>query len=166
MKEKTYTQNEIMDILIPMLKSDGVLYKKSKEVFAREAKPGEQINTFVSDGFETTNTAKEGDFVIQNQTKAQELYIIGGEKFKERYVFIEKGEDGFSRYKAKGKVFGIEMTEALFKKLKFPTELHFIAPWDEKVLVKQNDLLVCPPDYSEVYRIAREEFFETYQLEN
>jgi hypothetical protein len=166
MEEKTYTQKEIMDILIPMLKSDGVLYKKSTKVLAREAMPGEQVNTFTSDGFETSNTAKEGDFVIKNQTTAQELYIIGGEKFRDRYELLEKTEGDFSIYKAKGKVMAIEMTEELLEKLKFPKELYFIAPWDEKVIVKKNDFLVCPIDFSEIYRIARKEFFETYQLEN
>ena len=33
----------------------------------------------------------------------------------------------------------------------------------EKIIVKENDFIVCPLDYSEVYRIAKKEFFETYK---
>jgi len=32
------------------------------------------------------------------------------------------------------------------------------------MIVKENDFLACPVGEEEVYRIAREEFFETYQL--
>lgn len=31
------------------------------------------------------------------------------------------------------------------------------------MIVKENDFLVSPLDYSEIYRIANHEFFETYQ---
>ncbi|MFT7603394.1 MAG: hypothetical protein ACI8VT_000961 [Saprospiraceae bacterium] len=165
MKEKIYTQQEIMETLIPVLKSEGLLYKKSKAVFARKAKPGERINSITSDGFETTNTAKEGGFVVKNQTTAQELYIVGGDKFKERYEFLEETEDGFAIYKAKGKVIAIQITKNFLKEMKFEKKFLFIAPWDEEVVVKKDDFLVCPPDYSEIYRIARKEFFETYCLD-
>ena len=165
MKEKIYTQKEIMEILIPELKSNGLLYKKNKAVFARKAKPGEQINTLTSDGLETMNTAEKGDFVIKNQTAAKEMYIISGSKFKKRYEWIKKGENDFSTYKPKGKVIAVELTNAFLKKMKFKREFYFIAPWKEQMIAKKGDFLVCPPDYSEIYRIARKEFFETYQIE-
>jgi len=165
MKGKVFTQKEMMDVLIPKLKSSGVLYKKTKEVMARKALKGEQINTVTSDGLETTNTATEGDFIIKNQTEAGEMYIVGATKFNNRYDFLKKEEGGFSQYKAKGKVIGIEMTLSFLNKIRFNNVFSFIAPWNEEMIVKENDFLVCPPDFSEIYRIARKEFFETYQLD-
>ena len=38
-----------------------------------------------------------------------------------------------------------------------------MANWGEKMVVRKNDYLVSPLDNSEVYRIARKEFFETYK---
>ena len=38
-----------------------------------------------------------------------------------------------------------------------------MAPWGEKMIVKVGDYLVSPLNYSEVYRIAEKEFFETYR---
>jgi len=44
------------------------------------------------------------------------------------------------------------------------SRFYFIASWGTKMIVKENDFLACPVGEEEVYRIAREEFFETYQL--
>lgn len=164
MSEKIFSQEELMQLLISEFKLEGVLFKKVKTVLARKAKEGEQINTITSDGLETTNTAKKGSFIIKNQTEAEELYIIGGSKFKDRYEFLEEVDSDFSRYSAKGKVFAIEMTSAFLKKMNLKDTFYFIAPWKEEMITKKGDFLVCPPDYSEIYRIARKEFFETYSL--
>jgi hypothetical protein len=165
-KEKqVYTQKEIIATMLPILKSEGNIFKKIKKVFAREAAEGEAIQTITGDGLETTNTAKAGDFIIKNQTDAGEMYIIGAEKFHDRYDFLEEGADGFSVYSAKGKVVGVEMNEDLLKQLNLADEFYLVAPWEEEMVVKKDDYLVSPLDYSEVYRIARKEFFETYQLD-
>jgi hypothetical protein len=160
-----YTQKEIIETMLPILQSEGKVFKKFRNVFAREAREGEEIQTITGDGLETTNTAKAGDFIIKNQTDAEEMYIIGAEKFHARYDFLKEGPDGFSVYSAKGKVLGIKVNEELLKQLNLPDEFYLIAPWGEKMIVKSSDYLVSPLDYSEVYRIARKEFFETYQLE-
>jgi NAD(P)-dependent dehydrogenase (short-subunit alcohol dehydrogenase family) len=44
--------------------------------------------------------------------------------------------------------------------------VQFMAPWDQPEKVELNDFLVTPPDHSEIYRIARKEFFETYKLDS
>ncbi len=155
-----------MDLLIPELKSTGVLYKKTKEVLARKASSGEFVKTITSDGLETINTAKEGDFIIKNQTEAEEMYIIGHSKFNERYDLLREAEDHFSLYKAKGKVIALEMTSSLLSKFNLDSVFYFIAPWSEEMVTKKDDFLVCPQDYSEIYRIARKEFIETYQVDN
>ena len=71
--------------------------------------------------------------------------------------------DGFSEYVAKGKIVAVEMSSALLERLGLKQEFQFMAPWDEEMVVKENDFLVSPQDFSEVYRIARKEFFETYE---
>ncbi len=165
MKEKTYPQEELKDILLPILKSKGVLYKKSKKIFAKKAKEGEHIYTITSDGVETENTANKGDYIIKNQTEAGEMYIVGKRKFKERYKYLKKAKNEFSLYSPRGKVIAIEMTSAFLTANDFEEVFYFISPWQEKMIVRKDDFLVCPPDFSEIYRIARKEFFETYQFE-
>lgn len=160
---KVYTQKEVLDIIVPILKSEGIVYKKFKKVYARAAVEGEEIQTVTSDGLETTNTAEADDFVIKSQTEAGEMYIISAKSFNDRYDFLEKADDGFSVYKAKGKVIAVEMTSDLLKQLNIGEEYYFIAAWGEEMVVKKDDYLASPLDYSEVYRIARKEFFETYQ---
>jgi len=158
-----YTQKEIIETMVPILKSEGKIYKKFKKVYAKEVFTGEEIQTITSDGLETTNIAKSGDFIIKNQTDAEEMYIIGAEKFHARYDFLTEGEDGFSEYAAKGKVVAIVMNDNLLKQLEIGEECYFIAAWGEEMVVKKDDYLACPLDYSEVYRIAKKEFFETYK---
>lgn len=165
MNNNVLGQNEIKELMIPVLKSKGMTYKKVTQVLAREAKEGEVIHTMTGDGHETSNTAKKGDYIVKNLTKAEEQYIVGNQKFKDRYDFQQKEDNNFSRYDAKGKVIAVEMTHNLLKKLNLKAPFHFTATWNESMIVKANDFLVCPPDFKSVYRIARQEFFETYQLE-
>ncbi len=162
---QVYTQKEIIETMVPILKSEGKVYKKFKKIYAREAQGVENIQTVTDDGLETTNTAKAGDFIVTNQTDAGEMYVIGARKFHDRYELLEDKGDGVSVYSAKGKVMGIEMNEDLLKQLNLSNEFYLVAPWDEEMVVKKDDYLVSPLDYSEVYRIARKEFFETYQLD-
>ena len=162
-KKQVYTQQEIIETMIPILKSEGKIFKKFKKIYAREAKDGEEIQTVTADGLETTNTAKAGDFIIKNQTDSGEMYIIGAEKFHARYDFLTDAEDGFFEYTAKGKVMGVEMNDDLLKRLNLSDVFYLIAPWGEEMVIKKDDFLVSPLDYSEVYRIAQKEFFETYK---
>lgn len=161
--QPVYSQQEIMQTMIPVIKSEGQVFRKFKKVYARQAEEGEKIQTITADGLETTNQAEAGDFIIKNQTEAGEMYIIGAGKFHERYDFLEQADDSFSVYAAKGKVKAMEMNEAILQKLNLSEEFHFVAPWGEKMIVKKGDYLASPLDFSEVYRIARKEFFETFQ---
>ena len=162
-KRQVYTQNEIIETMVPLLKSQGMHYKKFKKIYAKEALEGEEIQTITGDGLETTNKAEAGDFIVKNQTEASEMYIVPAKKFHDRYDFLEDAEDGFSVYAPKGKIVGVEMNETILEQLKLSDEFYLIAPWGEEMVVKKDDYLVSPLDYSEVYRIARKEFFETYK---
>jgi hypothetical protein len=159
-------QENFLKSMVPHFKASGRLYRKYKKIYARQTLKNEKIETVTSDGLETSNTAKEGDFVVKNQTDAQEMYIIGSEKFNEKYQFLGESEDGFSEYEPRGKVLGIELTTDLLNELGLDAEFEFMAPWGEKMVAKKGDYIVTPPDYSEVYRIARKEFFETYEIDN
>ena len=153
------TQEALMQQMVPILKSKGVVYRKYKSVFAKEATGGEEIKTSTSDGSETTNTAAPGDFIVKNQTSAQEMYVVKREQFHQRYQFDKTAADGFSEYRALGKVVAIELDHEQLMELNFDQGFYFSAPWGEKTVAKENDFLVTPPDYSEVYRIAKKRVF-------
>ena len=159
------SQEDFLKSMIPYFKQSGKLYRKYKKVYARKAVKGEKILTITDDGLETFNTAKDGDFVVKNQTDAQEMYNMSSKNFNKRYRLLREAEDGFSEYLQIGKVIGLELTISLLAELELDTEFNFIAPWGEKMVAKKGDYIVSPPEFNEVYRIARKEFFETYELD-
>ncbi|MFK8005408.1 MAG: hypothetical protein AB8H03_03515 [Saprospiraceae bacterium] len=160
-----YTQNEIKQIVLPLLKSKGKPYRKFKKVLARKAKKVEPISTITSDGLETTNRAKTGDYIVKNQTDAGEEYVMSPQKFKDRYKYKKRSKAGFSEYEPKGRITALEVNKSFLKKLKLGEEFYFEAAWGSKMVVKEKDFLVCPMGGDEIYRIARKEFFETYEKE-
>ncbi|MEO1263589.1 MAG: hypothetical protein AAFZ15_32555, partial [Bacteroidota bacterium] len=116
------------------------------------------------DGLETINHAKPDDYIVKNQTDAAELYIVKQEKFMARYAYFKDAPDDFTEYYPTGKVIAIELSNDFLREQDLAKEFYFEAPWGEPVIAKENDFLVMPPDQSEIYRIARKEFFETYEL--
>ncbi len=164
-KSSILSQEAFLNRMTPHFKQSGALYQKYKRIYARKALENEKIRTITNDGLETTNTAKKGDFVVKNQTGAQEMYIVTKEAFYKRYRLLKEDGGEFSEYQSIGKVIGVELTPSLLNRLGFKTEFEFVAPWGEKMVAKKGDYIVSPPEQNEVYRIARKEFFETYQLE-
>ena len=162
MKETIIAQSEFLALVLPIAKEEGQLFEKTANVFARIAKGGETILTLTTDGLETINKAGEGDYIVTSQTAAQEQYVIKPAKFEVRYALLKEGDDELNEYRALGKIIGIELTEKVLKSLKVQASFYFEAPWKEKMAAKKGDFLALPLDYSEVYRIARKEFFETY----
>ncbi len=158
-----YPQEDFLALVLPLLRSEGQEFQKFKEVLARPARAGEAIATVTSDGLETQNTAGEDSYVIANRTQAGEQYIIGGEKFRQRYQKVRPIDEDWALYKPTGRIQGLEMTVERLQRLGLPQELHFIAPWGEPMALKANDYLATTFNYNEVYRIARQEFFETYR---
>ena len=157
-------QNELLNRMEPLMKLNGRPFKKYKNVFAKKATAGEVVHTITKDGLETTNQAKEGDYIVKNQTDAQEMYLISKDKLIVRYDYLQEAEDGFAEYFPTGKVIALELTKVFLVELNLPSEFYFEAPWGEPMVAKENDFLVSPPDQNEIYRIARKEFFETYKL--
>lgn len=154
--EKTLFQEELLKKYEPLLKESPV-YEKYRAIYARKAIPGEKISTITKDGLETINSAQEGDYIVKNQTEAQEEYIIPGNKFVKRYVYAKGLDSSWDEYKPLGEIKAIPVTEK--------ETFYIMAPWGEKMVVKHDDYLVSPLDYSEIYRIANQEFYETYRIQ-
>ncbi len=148
-------QKEMLEKYLPVIKSEGKDYSKKVVVLARPAVVGEKIDTNTSDGKETTNTAKEGNFIVRNPTG--EEYILKSDSFEKRYTHLPDGpkEGKWESYKAKGKCRAIVWNEE---------QITFIASWSEEMVLKKGDMLATPlPEMGEVYRIAAKEFKETYE---
>jgi hypothetical protein len=160
-----YTQNEIKQMVLPLLKSKGKSYRKFRKVLARKAKKTERIETITDDGLETTNRAKVGDYIVKNQTDAGEEYVMSLNKFKDRYKYKKRSKSGYCEYEPKGRILALEVNKSFLKKFKLDDEFYFEAAWGAKMITKEKDFLVCPIDGDEIYRIARKEFFETYEIE-
>ena len=151
------TQQQAQERFLPLIQAYGQVYHKKTMVLARLAKSGEVVHTITSDGKETSNTAKEGDYVVQNMTTAKEEYILSPDKLAKRYQKIKDiGE--WTQYKATGSVRGIRFNGY---EMGMPDQIQFIASWNEPMMLKTGDMVVTT-DGEEVYRIARKEFEETY----
>lgn len=158
-----FNQEQIRALFIPLLESRGTVFKKYRNILAKTAEGGERIETHTSDGLETVNTAKPGDVIVRNTTRAGEMYVMSPAKFAGRYEPAGEGEGGFAEYRPIGRILAIELNEALLTELDLPAEFSFTASWGSSMAAKAGDYLACPMDRASVYRIAREEFFETYK---
>ncbi|MFN0174789.1 MAG: hypothetical protein ACKVU0_09100, partial [Saprospiraceae bacterium] len=112
---------------------------------------------------ETTNTADKDNFIIKNLTEAEEEYIISSKKLAERYALVEKRDATYSLYEPTGTINALKLTEGMIKKLGLNEAFWFVASWGEKMVARKSDFLVLTKE-KEIYRIARKEFFETYEL--
>lgn len=157
------TQKEILARIGPLLEREGKRYQKQKNVFARRARKGEVIATQTGDGLETTNEAGEEDYIVRNQTDAGEEYIVPAHKFRQKYTQRRAIDEAWHEYQSQGRILAVELTPERLTELDLPEEFAFLASWDEPMAAKAGDFLASPEDLSEVYRIARKEFFETYK---
>ena len=148
------TQDQAYGEFIPYINDVGKIYRKISPVFARLANVGEYIETWTDDGLETTNYAKEGDFVVMNlYTSMKEEYIVSSDMMSARYEFVYNLTEG-GIYKPTGKV-----KAAIYS----GGEIQFIAKWGRNMTLKAGDMIVTPlPHCKEVYRIASQEFYESY----
>ena len=152
-----------MEHFLPYLLKHGVVYRKFTQVKARLAVAGETIVSTTSDGVETSNTAAEGDYVVQNMTDIKEEYVVKPPAFRERYKPAHQQKDGWDLYDAMGKIVALEMGAANLQSFGWQSPFYIEAPWKEPMQVKEGDYLASPlPGSNEVYRLARKEFFETY----
>lgn len=145
--------------------SDGI-YRKYGKVIVRPAEKDETIITTIDGRIETIKTASPTDVVIRNITidSSGETYIIGWDKFKERYESTDEPSlkiDGIWWKPAipVGRVIG-----GFYK----GEDIQFNAPWGENMILKDGDFLANPypiDDPTDIYRIAKKEFHQTYRMD-
>lgn len=158
-----YSQQEILEKLRPLLESEGSVYYKKRHILAKKAQGGEKISTVTADGPETTNEAEAGDYIVQNLTEAGEQYVVPAAEFLKKYEPSgANAPEGFREYRSTGKIVAIELTPGRLKDLGLPGEFYFATDWGETMVAKKGDFMGGPADLSELYRLARKEFFETY----
>ncbi|MCU0381869.1 MAG: hypothetical protein MUE58_11840 [Chitinophagaceae bacterium] len=163
-------QKELVEVYLPIIRTFGGVYQKIAGVHARIAKGGEKITTITSDGKETSNTASEGDMIVTNQTESREEYVLKPEQFFKRYVH---GQDDYYVPGEGARIKALQVTEENIKRYRLKglkrlastpqDSLYIEAPWKESERLRLNDYLACNLEETEVYRIARKEFEETYK---
>ncbi|MDZ4299532.1 MAG: PGDYG domain-containing protein [Candidatus Sungbacteria bacterium] len=132
------------------------VFKKQGRVHARPAVAGENITTTLQSGAqETTNTAKDGDWIVTNPSG--EEYAISEAKFLGRYDSTdEQGVYGARAY-----------CRAIRNPFGKPIEI--MAEWGEPQTGDENVLIadICDQNGekrgNEPYLIAAREFAETYK---
>ena len=137
-----------------------VAARKIGYVAARKAEKEERLETR-SNGKETTNTARPGDFVVTNLTPQREplrdrdnhlnIYVITAAKFADLYQPTGESNEHGEVHKAKGIISAIAL----------PGGFDIAAPWGERQTAADG-YLVC--NGSEVYGVSRDAFDTTYEM--
>lgn len=168
------SQESLERLLRELWQTRGHRYRKTLRVHARRAAEGEQVVTTTSAGRETENVAQAGDYVVENQTESRERYIVRREAFERRYERADssgRGDpseaqlpDGWAVFQPRdqARVHALEVDDELLERLDRQPPFLIEAPWGDTQRVLRGDVLVTPPDFSEIYRIGRKEFAETY----
>lgn len=162
------SQQALREALQQRFEIQGQNYRKFKSVKARPAIENEIIVSWVSAGRETSNTAQQGDYVVENQTGAREQHIIRKDKFATLYELDEEATEPWSIYRPKGRVRALRVDKEVMSLLSRQGDFHILTSWDESQVVSEGDMLVTPlsvQETPEYYRIAIREFEETYALE-
>jgi hypothetical protein len=157
------TQKDMLNHFLPLMESQGKRYKKKSLIRAKKAEPGMVVVTRTSDGIETKNTAEEGDWLVENQTSAKESYLIKADTFEKKYTLMDSLGNGWGCYRPKGEIFAMKVSGSDLENFGSNGPMEFQAPWKESIVVKPGDYLVISLEKSEIYRVAKKEFLETYE---
>jgi hypothetical protein len=157
------TQKEMLEHFLPLIETQGRRYKKKSLIRAKKAEAGQIVVTITSDGIETKNTAEKGDWLIENQTSAHESYLVRDDVFGKKYTLMHSLGRGWGCYRPKGEIIAIKVSAQDLEDLGSKEILEFEAPWRESIVLKPDDFLVISLEKSEIYRIAKKEFQETYE---
>jgi Patatin-like phospholipase len=156
--------NQYADIIV----NEGLLYEKYKGVMAVASNGGELVVTTTSSGFETKNIADKGDYIVTNDTEAQERYVMKKEKFEKTYKAVADKENYYVKTE---RIYALPFTEYNFTDLftsyqkadPSNSTLYIEAPWLESLTLREHDYLVCNSSKTEIYRIDQKEMEETYR---
>ncbi|WP_432377189.1 hypothetical protein [Agrobacterium rosae] len=139
--------------------------RKTKEVDARPASPGEIVITYIKgQGVETrSKPAEEGDWVVRNRCEetGNEEILVKARHFSERYGEPLSATDaaGYRAFKPKGN----NMSYFIVTDEIGP--FNFRAPWDEMMVALPGDAIVqVQTDESDTYRVAAAAFQCTYEI--
>jgi hypothetical protein len=177
------SQEATVKMMEPILLEKGAMYKKTGRAFLKRAILGEKVETVLDGKLETTNTAKEGDWIVRADTASQERYLLPDAKFQKLYnqtsvSFIDHPDakeleaEGFQAFVPCGRIAAVQASAKLLAQY-FP-QGKFAAAWKADMLVEVGDYLCspAPPDgeglpesITEVYRIERGAFAITYVQE-
>lgn len=130
------------------------IFEKHVRVHARPAAPDERVVTMLASGEEeTSNTAREGDWVVTNPQG--EEYVVPKDEFEKKYAATEN--DGV--YQSRGYCRAIRNPQGMAVEMK--------ASWGELVHGDEQCFIVqaCDADgslYGEPYIVAKEAFDTTY----
>uniref|UniRef100_A0A7S2BQ43 Uncharacterized protein n=1 Tax=Octactis speculum TaxID=3111310 RepID=A0A7S2BQ43_9STRA len=166
------SQKEMIDSYTSVLEGEKTVFVKKIGVNARRCEiDHEEVVTVLANGeVETKNTAHTGDMIVMNP--GGEEYVIKFEKFIQKYdeasastpskSSVHRNLEKYKYYEPLGKVYAYTVTEDdIAKRLK---RRSFTASWGEVMEVRVGDQLVTPlPEKGEIYRIAAQEFSETYR---
>lgn len=140
------TQQEVIEIV---KNNNPQKFKKFGDVTYRIAQEDSVLETFINGEKETQKKINKGDVIVKNP--GGEEYAPGNEKFYKRYILHEDGKTATPKGESYGNYYHGQPIE-------------FVANWGEKMICNDGDYLGSPdPEFSEAYRIEKEEFKNTYK---
>lgn len=137
--------------------------RKSREVEARQAVPGEVVVTVIKGEGEETRSqpAVAGDMVVRNRCSetGNEEYLVRAAAFKTRYEGPFGADATWRTYRPRSPV---------VRYLIVPADqgaFTFIAPWGTPMQARPGDAIVRDPtDPADTYRVAAASFGCTYEI--
>ena len=139
--------------------------RKTMQVDARPARPGEVVVTLIAGEGEETRSppAKQGDMVVRNRCPAtgNEEILVEAAKFTQRYDGPEGPADaaGWQPYRPRSNEMRYLVVRAE------DGDFTFTAPWGEPMVARPGDAIVRDPqDSADTYRIAAAAFACTYEV--
>eukprot|EP00931_Biecheleriopsis_adriatica_P088980 TRINITY_DN63192_c0_g1_i1.p1 TRINITY_DN63192_c0_g1~~TRINITY_DN63192_c0_g1_i1.p1 ORF type:complete len:184 (-),score=53.30 TRINITY_DN63192_c0_g1_i1:13-564(-) len=172
------SQQDAVDVIVPVLMERGARYRKFKKAFVKKAAAGEKVQTILNGKLETENVAREGDWICRADTTSKERYILTAETFASCYDAAnplevaghpdeeELAAEGFKAYAPTRRVRAIEVDDRIMEH--FP-EGKFMASWGEPMVVEVGDFLASGTTLGdgrivEIIRIEKDAFSQTYEL--
>lgn len=132
--------------------------KATKKIFRLSAlisDKEQEVVTIIDGEEETRNIAHKGDYIVTGTKKEQ--YVLTPSQIKKRYkVFYE--------HPVHSAIVAIETLPVEIECSESENNFTFTASWGETMIAKVGDFLVYE-DEKLSYRIDREVFFNTYELE-
>lgn len=133
-------------------------YEKFGKVQFETSQSVQEVVTSINGQEETRNTAQIGDYIITGVSG--EKYVLTPKKFMQNYEIEE-----YSYFNMTGTA-KVQPQPRFAAQWNLENQLIFTAPWGEQMICNQGDYLVAAQDFSEVYRIEKSVFEQTYKLVN